>query len=472
MKNKIHKIHFTGVKGVGMAALAIIAKEAGFDVTGSDVATVFITDEELKNAGVLVLEGFNAKHVSGADLLIATAAHGGVQNIEVKTAKDIGIQVLSQGEALGRFQSGEILGKDFIAISVAGSHGKTTTSAMIATMLKGNNLNPSYAIGTGSIPSLGNSGHFGKGKYFVAEADEYFADEADRKPKFLYQKPNFIVVTNIDFDHPDIYSSIEEVRNAFLKFVDNLKDGGTLIACGDGEENRNFLKKITVKKITYGMSPGNNYWIKRLNYSSEKMFFWVKSGDRILGQFSVNVFGEQNALDALAAIVVGLETGLSVEQVKKGLSKFQGSKRRSEYIGSLSAGAKVYDDYAHHPREIKETLASFRKAFPKEKIIVIFQPHMYSRTKILFKQFSTAFSDANEVIMTEIFPSFREQVDKDFSSRLLVEEIKKYGTTAIYFSDLPNVVKYLVSQKLDKNTVLITMGAGDVYKVGKEILNG
>lgn len=469
---KISKIHFTGVKGVGMAALAIIAKEAGFKVTGSDVSDTFITDEELKNAGVVIFEGFSPEHVSGADLVITTSAHGGTQNIEVKTATAAGITVLSQGEALGKFQSGEILGKDFIAISVAGSHGKTTTSAMIATMLKGNKLDPSYSIGTGSIPSLGNSGHFGKGKYFVVEADEYFADEADKTPKFLYQKPNFIVVTNIDFDHPDIYSSIDDVRNAFLKFTGNLKKNGILIACGDGEENRRFLNEVTVKKITYGMSPDNNYWIERLNYSSEKMFFWVKTGDRILGQFSVNVFGEQNALDGLAAIVLGLETGLSVEQVKNGLSNFRGSKRRSEYIGDLLSEAKVYDDYGHHPREIKETLSAFRKAFPREKIIVAFQPHMYSRTKILFKEFSTAFTDVNEVIMTEIFPSFREPIDKDFSSRLLVEEIKKYGTAAIYFPDLPNVVKYLVSQKLDKNTVLITMGAGDIYKVGKELIDG
>lgn len=469
---KISRIHFTGVKGVGMAALAIIAKEAGFEVTGSDVVEAFITDEELIKAGVVMLEGFNPEHVKGADLVIATAAHGGAQNIEAKTARTRGIQVLSQGEALGRFQSGEIFGKQLVGISIAGSHGKTTTTAMIATMLKGNKLDPSYSIGTGNIPSLGNSGHFGKGEYFVVEADEYFADEADRTPKFLYQKPNYIVITNIDFDHPDIYSSIDDVRNAFWKFTGNLRENGALIACGDGEENRKFLKEVVAKKITYGMSPDNNYWIERLNYSSEKMFFWVKTGDTLLGQFSVNVFGEQNALDALAAIVLGLEIGLSIEQIKNGLSGFKGSKRRSEYIGSLPNGAKIYDDYAHHPREIKETLTAFRKVFPKEKIIVVFQPHMYSRTKIFFNEFSTAFSDVNEVIMSEIFPSFREPVDKDFSSRLLVEEIKKYGTTAIYFSDLPNVVKYLVSQKLDKNTVLITMGAGDVYKVGKEILNG
>jgi UDP-N-acetylmuramate--alanine ligase len=232
------------------------------------------------------------------------------------------------------------------------------------------------------------------------------------------------------------------------------------------------LKEIKVKKITYGISPDNNYWIERLNYSSEKMFFWVKTGDTVLGQFSVNVFGEQNALDALATVVLGLEIGLSVDHIKNGLSGFQGSKRRSEYVGTFSSGAKVYDDYAHHPREIKETLAAFRKAFPKEKIIVVFQPHMYSRTKTFFNEFSTAFSDIDEVIMSEIFPSFREPIDKDFSSRLIAEQVKKYGTAAVYFPDLSDVVKYLVSQKLDKNVVLITMGAGDVYKVGREILNG
>jgi UDP-N-acetylmuramate--alanine ligase len=197
---KFKKIHFVGVKGVGVAPLAIIAKEAGLEVTGSDVPEEFITDAELAKAGITPLEGFNPSHVEGADLVIATGAHGGSQNIEVLAAKEKNIPVMTQGEALGQFQKGEILGKKFIGVSVTGSHGKTTTTAIISTILFENKLDPTFAIGTGEVPSLGSSGHFGHGEYFVAEADEYFADVAtDPTPKFLYQDPKIILITKCRF---------------------------------------------------------------------------------------------------------------------------------------------------------------------------------------------------------------------------------------------------------------------------------
>lgn len=470
---KIKKIHFTGIKGVGMAPLAIIAKEAGFNVTGSDVSDVFITDKELKKAGIESIHDFAASNVEGVDLVIATAAHGGSENLEVVKAKELGIKVLNQGQALGIFQKGEIFGKKLKGISVSGSHGKTTTTAMIATVFENNGLKPSYVIGTSDIPSLGSSGHFGKGEYFITESDEYFADiKSDLVPKFLYQNPDILVVTNIDFDHPDIYENLEEIKKVFIDFTKILNANGVLIACGDGAENRDFLKRVEARKITYGISPDNDYVLERASFTNDKMFFWVKSHGADLGQFSMNVFGEQNAVNALGAIVVGIESGLTVEQIRNGLGKFKGTKRRSEFIGNLPSGGLLYDDYAHHPVEIKNTLAAFRKAYPKHKIIPIFQPHMYSRTKALFTEFSTAFSDADQVLIAEIFPSFREEIDDSFSSSLLVEEVKKFGKDALYFPRLMDVVKYVTSQKFDKNTIIITMGAGDVYKIGKEILNG
>ncbi len=470
---KIKKIHFTGIKGVGMTPLAIIAKEAGFKVTGSDVPDVFITDKELNKAGIIKIEEFSESNIEGVDLVIATAAHGGSENPEVLKAKEFGINVLNQGQALGVFQKGDIFGKKLKGISVAGSHGKTTTTAMVATIFESAGLNPSYVIGTSDIPSLGSSGHYGRGNYFITESDEYFADIIDDKvPKFLYQNPQILVVTNIDFDHPDIYGSLEEIKKVFIDFTEKITPSGVLIACGDGADNRDFLKRVNTRKITYGMSPDNDYVLEKVNFVSDKMFFWVKSHGASLGQFSMNVFGEQNALNALGAIVTGIEAGLTVEQIKKGLGNFKGTKRRSEFIGSLPGGGLLYDDYAHHPVEIKNTLMAFRKAFPKYKIIPVFQPHMYSRTKALFKEFSTSFSDADLVLIAEIFPSFREKIDENFSSSLLVSEIKKFGKDAFYFPLLSDVVKYVTSKTFDKNTLIITMGAGDVYKIGKEILDG
>ncbi len=471
MVNRPKKIHFVGIKGVGMAPLAIIAKEARIQVSGSDVEEVFITDGELRAAGIDPLPGFDPSRVSGVDLVIATSAHQGRENPEVLAARKLGIEVLTQGEALAKFQTGELLNRNLKGISVAGSHGKTTTTSIIATMLKEAGLDPSYSIGTGEIPTLGSSGHFGKGEYFVAEADEYVVDAlSDKTPKFLLMKPKYSVVTNIDYDHPDVYASMEVMRKAFVEFSDKVTSDGALIACGDGEENRKFLSEVLTRKITYGSSPTNDFSLQRLSFSEDKMFFWVNSRGTLLGDFSMKVFGEHNAINALSAIALGLEIGLSLEQIKKGLSVFKGSKRRSEFIGQLENGALLYDDYGHHPAEIKATLRSFRTAFPKKRIICVFQPHMYSRTKTLFDDFSRAFIDCDLVIIPEIFPSFREEADPDFSSSLLVTEVKKHSKEALYFPTFTDVVKYLTSQKMDRNTLILTMGAGDVYKIGQLIM--
>jgi len=467
------KIHFVGIKGVGMTPLAIIAKEAGFEVTGSDVSEYFITDIELKKAGIDPIVGFDKQNVNDADLVIATGAHGGLENLEVITAKENKIPVLLQGEALGKFQDGEIFGKRFTGISIAGSHGKTTTTAIVSTILSENKLDPSYVIGSAEIPTLKSSGHFGKGNYFVTEADEYFADiKFDRIPKFLYQNPKIILITNIDFDHPDVFENHEIMEKAFYEFTEKIPTDGMLVICGDGQNNRKFISKLNCPKIKYGFSPDNDYIIEKINFDSSKMFFWVKSGDTVLGEFSVNIFGEHNALNSLGAIVVCLELGLSIEQIKKGLSAFKGTKRRSEYIGKLPGEGLIYDDYAHHPSEIKETLSAFRKSFPKEKIVAIFQPHMYSRTKALFGDFIKSFENADEILITEIFPSFREPIDNNFSSKQIVDELLKSGKKASYFPLNMDVVEYVSSQNYSRNTVIITMGAGDIYKIGNKLLYG
>ncbi len=465
------KVHFVGIKGVGVCPLAIIAKEAGFEVTGSDVSEEFITDEFLRKAGIEPFVGFKAEHVVGADLVIATGAHGGVENPEVVEAKNLGIEVLSQGAALAKFQRGEMINRKLKGISVAGSHGKTTTTAIIATMLKEIGMDPSFSIGTGEIPSLGSPGHLGKGDYFVAEADEYVVDVVhDSTKKFLLQKPLIEVVTNIDFDHADIYPSIVEVRDAFLEFANLLPEDGVLIACGDGEENRKFLELYKGRRTTYGSSPQNDIYLERVNFSEDKMFFWVSSKGALLGEFSMNVFGEHNAINALGAIAVGIEIGLPIDQIRKGIAAFKGTKRRSEFKGTIGEGTLVYDDYGHHPKEIEATLKSFRKAFPKKDLVCIFQPHMYSRTKALFSDFVSSFEDANEVVFLEIFPSFREPIDPNFSSRFLQVELEAKGKKATYFPTIEDVVEYVASQNYDRNTVVITMGAGDVYKVGEGLL--
>lgn len=468
---KIKKIHFVGIKGVGVTPLAIIAKQAGFEVSGSDINEEFITDETLKKANIKPLIGFDEKNVEGKDLVITTGAHQGFENPENLRAKKLGIPIWTQGEAVGKFMSGEIFGKKFEGISISGSHGKTTTTAMIATVLLENKYDPSFLIGTGNVPSLGLSGHYGKGKFFIAEADEYATEpKFDKTPKLLWQHPKIGVITNIEFDHPDVYSSMDQLRKAFLEFSNNVVEKGVLIACGDDSETSKLLNEYNKSFITYGFSKLCDFYIEKLSINQDKMFFWVNAKDTSLGEFSLNVTGEHNGLNALCAIAVCLELGLSVDQIKKGLSAFKGTKRRFEFIGNLPSGAFLYDDYAHHPTEIKKTLSAFKKSFPNKKIVCIFQPHTYSRTKSLFEQFVSSFSSADTVILVDIYASLREEIDNSVSSKLLADNMSKVHKNVLYIPGFEDVVEYVGQKRFDKDYILITMGAGDVYKIYNDLI--
>ncbi len=463
-------VHFVGIKGVGMTPLAIIAKEAGFYVTGSDIGAEFITDEALKKAGINPVVGFSKENIQNPDLVIITGAHGGYDNVEAKEALEKKIKVITQGEAVGLFMNGDIFGKQFIGVSVAGTHGKTTTTAMIATIFKENQLDPSFVIGTGDVGSLEAPGHLGTGKYFIAEADEYATEpKYNKKPKLLWQFPKIAIITNIEFDHPDIFESIEEVRNTFLTFYNQLAKDSVLVACGDDPEIKSLLSEYAGAKITYGFNHSSDYVLENVRINGEHMFFRVSSKDMILSDFMLKVVGEHNALNALAAIVVSLEAGLSIEKIKQGLLTFTGSKRRLEFIGDLISGAKTYDDYAHHPTEIKKTLQALRSQYPKKKIIAIFQPHTYSRTKKLFDEFIKSFNAVDTVVLTEIYPSLRELPDLSVSSELLSERMKNQHKDVIYQKTIADVVKYINEKRLRSDVVLVTMGAGDVYKIHSEL---
>jgi UDP-N-acetylmuramate--alanine ligase len=464
MKKK--KVHFVGIKGTNMTPLAIIAKEAGFEVSGSDVAQEFITDAALKKAQITPLVEFSADHITDQNLVITTGAHGGYDNVEVIAAKKKNIQVMSAGEATGEYMKGTLFNKKFTGISVAGTHGKTTTTAMIATMLKENRLDPTYIVGTGNVGSLGSPGHLGTGRYFVVEADEYATEpKYDKRARFLWQMPTFLIITNIEYDHPDIYPTVASIRAAFLSFAKKLPIKGLLIACGDDDQIKQMLKDYSGKVLTYGFSQGNDYILDRVAVSGDQTFFWVKSHGVPLGEFVVRVPGSHNALNAMAAVILGLEVGLSVEKIKKGLMAFKGSKRRLEFIGDLKTGAKVYDDYAHHPTEIRTTLLALRQQYPKKRIICVFQPHTYSRTKMLFDQFVLVFGSVDTVIITDIFASAREQVDTTVSSKNLAFALSNRHKAVMYLPKLPDVVQYINENKLRTDTILVTMGAGDVYTI-------
>lgn len=464
---KLKKIHFVGIKGVGMTPLAIIAKEAKVTVTGSDVAEEFITDESLKKAGITPLVGFSEAHITkDIDLVITTGAHGGYDNVEVKKAKELQIPVMSKGEAVGAYVDGSILGKEFKGIAVAGSHGKTTTSGMLVSLFQKAGNDPSYVVGTSKIGELLLPGHFGKGEYFIAESDEYATEpQYDHTAQFLWQHPQIALFTNIELDHPDIYPNVEAVAKVFEKFASQVKEDGVIIGCGDDQRVLQILKNTPRKAISYGFSPANDYVLKRVHISGSQTFFRVESKGIDLGEFRLQVSGEHYALNAVGAMLVAMECGLPLEKIKEALFSFTGTKRRLEYKGQLVSGAHIFDDYGHHPTEIQKTLHALRLRYPQEKIICIFQPHTYSRTKALFQEFARSFDDADEVMLVEIFPSAREEKDPTVSSQLLSLEVAKRKPHVLYLKNLDEVRQEVVGKPYKDNTVLVFMGAGDIYQV-------
>lgn len=463
------RIHFVGIKGVGMAPLALIAKEAGCAVTGSDIADAFITDEILQKSDITPFVGFAPEHVVGADMVITTGAHGGYDNGEVVEAKKLGIPLLTQGQAVAAFMKGELFGQKYTGISVTGTHGKTTTSAMVAKILSDAGTDPSWVVGTSHIPSLGFSGHFGQGKYFVAEADEYANEpQYDKTPKMLLQRPMVAIITNIEHDHPDVYPTKEDAIHAFTQFANNLPEDGLLITCGDSEEVQQLLQHFSGTVWTYGKEKQNDYVISRIEKTPAGVNWLVTKGEETI-PLSLSLSGEHNGLNATAAYLVGKFCGVAQDTIQKSLRHFSGTKRRMEYIGQLPSGALLYDDYAHHPTEIEKTLTTLKEKYPDKKIVCLFQPHTFSRTKLLFDQFITSLSVAQEVILADIYPSAREAFDTTISSHMLVERLNKKVPTTLA-PTLSDVIKYVNIKKYGEDVVLVTMGAGDIYTIAQDLL--
>lgn len=461
---KVTSIHFIGIKGVGVAPLAIIAKEAGIQVSGSDVEEVFITDNALLDSGIVPFVGFSPEHISNPDLVITTGAHGGYDNPEVIAAKAKGIPVLTKGEAVAEYMNGTILGKDFTGVAIAGSHGKTTTTAILTTIFKECGRDPSYIIGTGSISSKLLPGHLGKGDYFIAESDEYATEpKYNHKAQFLWMYPEIVLITNIEHDHPDIYPSLDSIVGVFREFVSNIKPGGLLVGNADDLHVDKILKDYKGRSISYGLSPRNDYVLTRVHASGDQTFFHVLFHGADLGEFRILLSGEHNALNALGAVIIAIDAGLPLDSIKPALAKFTGAKRRLEYRGQLVTGAYVFDDYAHHPTEIRSTLKALKMRYPTSRIVAIFQPHTFSRTKVLLNEFTQAFDGANDVIVTDIFASAREGVDEDISSKMLIEQMSRNHSSVTYVPTPSEAALLIMKQHLGENVVVVFMGAGDIY---------
>lgn len=499
---KIKKIYFVGIKGVGMTSLAIIAKEAGFSVCGSDIEEEFLTDEILNKNGISVDSGFESEKLrfflgsdsSNTALVITTAAHGGLSNPQCSFAKKLGVQVLTHGQAVGYFMEGLLFKRSFEGVSILGCHGKTTVTAMCATAFERAGLDPSYAVGTSELFPLGNPGHLGKGVQFIAEADEFISDiEVDRTVKFLFQYPRFAIINNIDFDHPDVYKDLDDVYNVFLKFAkENVVENGTLIINGDDEKTLELKREVEalrkdLKIITYGELSSNIVRLKNLKENAWGSEFEVFTQGASLGAVTLNVPGFHNAKNSLAVVALLHALGQNPEKISRVLSVFTGSKRRQEKIGETKNGALIIDDYAHHPDEIIKTIRAVKSAYPDKKIISIFQPHTVGRTIALKDAFADSLKDSFKVLFLPVFSSKREgNVDYSRVYSQIESELLKKGTNAVFFEDHRTasesefspyflkkyrsfVVKYVVSEFDSDQYVIVTLGAGDVYKIAYDL---
>lgn len=464
----LSNIHFTGIKGVGMTALALCAQDAGIQVTGSDVDEVFVTDETLKKCDIKWASGFSADNLSKKlDLVITTGAHGGLENPEVLAAKQMGIPVMTHAQALGEFMKGKI------GISVCGVGGKTTTSAMIAHILDRLGEKPSFAIGTGNIFSLEAPGRYNKnGKWFVAEADEYAnVPGKDNTPRFNFQHPRVIVVTNIEYDHPDVYPTIDNTLHAFRSFFESLPEKGLFIANVDNDNVRSVLKSLTRSDLVirkYGFDAEADILIKPGFSLSGRTSFDLSISEKSLGNYELRVPGKFNMANAAAAIELMCFLGFDLKKVAYALKSFTGTSRRFEKKGQLN-GVLYYDDYAHHPIEIKATLKACREWFPSERIIVVFQPHTYSRTKQLLNEFASSFSNASIVGIMDIYASARENDTLGVSSELLTKEIQKNHSETYYIGGHNTALEWL-EKTVKEGDIVITMGAGDVFRLNEKLI--
>jgi UDP-N-acetylmuramate--alanine ligase len=420
----VKNVHFIGIGGIGISAIAKMFLLEGKKVSGSDTSDSEIIAELFK-AGAKISIGHDAKNLpKETDFVIYTIAIT-EENPEFIEAKKRGLQMITYPQALHE------ISKDKYTIAISGTHGKTTTTAMIAKIMMDAGLDPTVIVGS-LLKDAKSNFVAGKSKYFVVEACEY-------RKSFLNIEPTIAVITNIDNDHLDFYKDIKDIQNSFGEFANKVPKGGFVVCNPQDKMVKPVIKDLSCKIV-------DSY-----EFRNEKL--------------KLKVLGEHNKKNSDMALAVAHLIGVPKNKAKKSLEDFSGTWRRFEYKGETKSGAIVYDDYGHHPTEIKASLKGAREMFPKQKITVVFQPHLFSRTKLLLNDFSKSFNDADKVILAPIYPA-REPFDSTISSEILAGKI---GKKAESFKDFVSIEKYLIDS-LSKNDILITMGAGDVYKIGEEII--
>lgn len=460
MFDKAKNIFIVGIKGAAMSNLAVILKAMGKQVIGCDVAEEFITDVILKKYHILYSVGFDPIFLSkDTDLVIYSAAHTGQENQIVIEAKKRGIMTVSQAEVLG-----ELLTHFKTSIAVSGCHGKTTTSSLLAYALGKLGVKPSYMIGVPTFNDQSGGVYDGQ-DYFVIEADEYGVNPPiDKTPKFLFLHPTHIICTNIDFDHPDVYLNIEETKETFIKFFSNKK----LFLCIDDIHIKSIVCALDRTQYqTYGFSQEADLHIQNPVITETQSSFDLVYKGKNLGTFFASLFGEKNILNASGVILSLLDLGFNIQRIKDAIKDLSSVKRRFELVYKKN-DTYLFDDYGHHPAEITATIAGAKARFKDRRIIVIFQPHTYSRTLSLKKDFASSLSKSNLCLIAPIFPSARENIKEFHISSFDIE--KEAGNERVKaFSSLTELLVQL-KEAVRPRDVIFTIGAGDIYKLKDEII--
>ena len=446
-------VHFIGIGGISMSGLAEILLEEGFTISGSDAKQSALTDS-LAKKGATIYIGQKASNLSIRPALVVYTAAIREDNEEFKAAVDAGIPMLSRAELLG-----QIMDNYEKSIAVAGTHGKTTTTSMISQILLVAKADPTISVG-GILEAIGGNIRVGGSEVFITEACEY-------TNSFLHFHPKYSIITSVEAEHLDFFKDIDDIRRSFHEFAGNTAHDGVLIINGQIAASDQITNNLSCSVTTYGLCENDDFYAKNITYNDHACGTYTlmhKTED--LGTVSLSVPGRHNVSNSLAAIALCLNLGLPLDVIKKGLLQFGGTKRRFEYKGTKN-GITVIDDYAHHPTEVAATLTAARN-YPHGRIICVFQPHTYSRTKAFLSDFARVLSMADIVVLADIYAA-REKNTIGISSKDLLAELQKNGQESYYFPSFDEIEKFL-SEKCINNDLLITMGAGDVYLIGEHLL--
>jgi len=453
MFRRIRQIHFVGIGGIGMSGIAEVLLNMGFRVTGSDLKRSDVT-ARLEQLGAVVYEGHAAENINGAHVVVRSTAVRD-DNPEVREARRRSIPVIPRAEMLA-----ELMRLKPHTVAVAGSHGKTTTTSMIATVLAQASLDPTVVVG-GVVGAMGSNARLGKSDLMVVEADE-----SDRS--FLMLTPTFAVVTNIDREHMDHYADMTDVRRCFADFVNKVPFYGASILCLDDPHVQAVIPEVVRRRITYGLSAQADIAAREVRY--DKQFgstFQARLLGEPIGEVSLHVPGLHNIYNALASIAVGLELEVAFESIASALANYTGVNRRFQIKGE-AAGIVVIDDYGHHPTEIRATLVAAKLGSAGRRMVVLFQPHRYTRTQDLLDEFARSFNNADVLMVTDIYAASEDPIE-GVSAEALVESVRRFGhKDARYVGSVDDATRALL-EELRPNDMVITLGAGNVYRVGERL---